>query len=449
MSALESAAASLAAMDGPVFVACSGGLDSTALTALAATAGGGEVGVLHVNPQLGAPADPLAPAARATAARLSLPFATLRVDVDPAHPGGLEAAAREARYAAIARLTPRTATVLSAHTADDRVETMLLRLGQGAGLRGLEGPRRTVQLAGRRIVRPLLHATRAELRAFAEAHALRWYEDPMNRDPRWRRVAIRKDVLPAWESVAPEIAAHLRSSAEQLAEDSALLRQYVDAAVTRSAAGAPGDARAISTVQQPSSAEAWRAVVAAHVAALGCRGRRGLVQEIAALAEAPAGAAVLGPGLRAERWQHRVVIASVDDPRQPLTRFQREATDLGPRPTSVGSWALTADTACAPDRGPLEPCERFDADAVRGPLIAEAACLDAPFVAFGHERARPVGAWLRSDGWNAFQRDTAVWVRDAAGPLWLVGGRRAARGALSDTAATSDACLTLSAAPRA
>lgn len=449
MSALESAAAFMAAMDGPVFVACSGGLDSTALTALAAEARRGDVGVLHVNHQLGAHADPLERAARATAARLSLPFATLRVDVDAAHPGGLEAAAREARYAAIARLTPRTATVLSAHTADDRVETMLLRLGQGAGLRGLEGPRQVVHVAGRRIARPLLRATRAQVRAFADAHALRWHEDPMNSETRWRRVAIRKDVLPAWEGIAPEIATHLRSSAEQLAEDSALLRQWVDAAVARTAACAPGDARAISTVQPPSSAEAWRAVVAAHVAALGCRGRRGLVQQIAALAEAPAGAAVLGPGLRAERWQFRVVIASVDDPRESLTRFERDATGLGPQPIPVGAWTLSADTTCAPESGSLERLERFDADAVRGPLIAEAACLDAPFVAFGHERARPVGAWLRSDGWNAYQRDTAVWVRDAAGPLWLVGGRRAARGALSDTAAASDACLALCAAPRA
>ena len=95
----------------------------------------------------------------------------------------LEATAREARYAA---LPP---DVCVAHTADDRAETVLLNLLRGAGLAGVAAP-------FSRVRRPILGLRRAETRALCESARVSVVDDPMNDDPRFARVVVRKQLLP-------------------------------------------------------------------------------------------------------------------------------------------------------------------------------------------------------------------------------------------------------------
>lgn len=434
----------IAALDGPVYVACSGGFDSAALTALAAGARS-DVRVLHVNHQLGEHAEALEDAARACAARHGLSFSCARVKVTPGSKG-LEHAARIARYQAFAAQTPSDAIVLTGHTAEDAVETLLLRLGQGTGLRGLQGPRAEIVLYERRVVRPLLDVPRAALRCLVPEGA--WHEDPMNDALRFRRVGIRRQVLPAWHGLADEIAAHLRSSCEQVREDSALLRQWTRAAFDACETEAPAGGFALSTLAPPSSAEAWRALI--HLGMEGCsiRPSRDLIARIASLADARPGTSVLGHGCRAERWLHRVVICP-GVAREALPRFGAEPTPLDAAWRAVGEWELSrgaeSERRAAP-RGSHR--ERFAQRAIQGALLAELAPHDAPFRAFGADASRPVGAWLQSDGWNAFERERAIWIRDDVGPLWIVGGRRSARAPLTDPGSNSERCVALSAQPR-
>src|SRR5690606_9408827 len=77
------------------------------------------------------------------------------------------------------------------HTATDQAETVLYRLSRGTSLRGLGAmaPRRGPW------VRPLLGATRDEVRAYLQRHDLRWAEDPSNQDPRFARTRVRREVL--------------------------------------------------------------------------------------------------------------------------------------------------------------------------------------------------------------------------------------------------------------
>ena len=100
-------------------------------------------------------------------------------------PAGLGA---RRRYAAAARLAlPRGATIVTGHTADDQVETILYRLASSPSRRALLGMR---PLDGR-LARPLLGITRAEMTAYCEQRGLRWREDTTNAEPAYARNRIR------------------------------------------------------------------------------------------------------------------------------------------------------------------------------------------------------------------------------------------------------------------
>src|SRR5690606_38864871 len=163
-------------------VAYSGGLDSTVLLAGAARlVDPARLRALHVDHALHLDSADWARQCERTAAGLGVPFESVRVRVDVAAGTGVEAAARAARYAALGdRLLPDE-TLLTAHHADDQLETVLLRLLRGTGVRGLRGILPTARLGSGRVARPLLELTRAELRAIAELWGLSWLEDPSNR----------------------------------------------------------------------------------------------------------------------------------------------------------------------------------------------------------------------------------------------------------------------------
>lgn len=127
----------------------------------------------------------------------------------------LQARARQARYEALRAAATSTGATLIAtgHHADDRAETVLLRLLTGAGPRGLAvlPPR-----AGR-LIRPMLRARRADVLSHLARHGISHAEDPTNRDRRYLRTRVRFDVLPLLESLAPEVSRHLCALADQLA----------------------------------------------------------------------------------------------------------------------------------------------------------------------------------------------------------------------------------------
>jgi tRNA(Ile)-lysidine synthase len=181
----------------PVAVGCSGGADSVALLALAVDAGLEPVAV-HVDHGLRAGSEREADAVAAVAATLGAGFHARRAPV--AGGPNLEARARVGRYDALerARVTLGAEVVLVGHTADDQAETVLLNVLRGSAGAGLAGmsPRRE------RVVRPLLGMRRAETHAICDALAFAVLDDPMNHDVEFRRVAIRREVLPMLSSLA-------------------------------------------------------------------------------------------------------------------------------------------------------------------------------------------------------------------------------------------------------
>ena len=211
-----------------VAVACSGGADSLALAA-ATVHCAGRLGVavhgLVVDHGLQLGSGPVAQTAAEALRGLGCTVVrVLQTTVEG--PGGPEAAARRARYAALRAATPAGALVLLGHTLDDQAETVLLGLGRGSGPRSVAGMRELAVPWGR----PLLGVRRAVTAAACGALGLVPWADPHNADPRFQRVRLRTEVLPLLEDVlAGGVAPALARTASQLQEDLDLLDRQADA----------------------------------------------------------------------------------------------------------------------------------------------------------------------------------------------------------------------------
>ena len=203
-----------AARRAPLVVGCSGGADSLALAlAAAAVRGPDDVRAVVVDHRL---QDGSAERAAATVALLAERGIAARVQaVDVTGPGGIEAAARRARQAALCAARPHPdSPILLGHTLDDQAETVLLGLGRGSGARSLAGMRRWDPPW----LRPLLTVRRTTTRAACAG--LEVWDDPHNADPRFTRVRLRHEVLPLLEDVlSGGVAEALARTAEQLRED--------------------------------------------------------------------------------------------------------------------------------------------------------------------------------------------------------------------------------------
>ena len=209
----------LEGLEPPVVVGCSGGPDSLALLALAAAVGLEPVAV-HVDHGLRPGSARDADFVGACAARLGTRFRAERVTV--AAGPNLEARARSARYEALerARVAVGASAILVGHNADDQAETVVLNLlrGSASGGLGAMAPRRD------HVVRPLLDLRRADTEAVCAALGLEPLADPMNDDLAYRRVWIRREVLPmlaagAGRDLVPVLARQaeiLRSESDEL-----------------------------------------------------------------------------------------------------------------------------------------------------------------------------------------------------------------------------------------
>ncbi len=224
--------AALADLDGPVVVGLSGGADSLALAAAVAfeaPKAGVAASAVVIDHGLQEGSDVVAARAARVAEELGLPARTVRVEVG--REGGLEAAARDARRAAL-RAAARDAgasAILLAHTLDDQAETVLIGLARGSGSTSLGGMSPDREDDGIRWVRPLLGVRRTTTRAACVAQDLPPWDDPHNLDRRFLRVRVRQDVLPLLEtSIGPGVAEALARTADQLREDADAFAEMID-----------------------------------------------------------------------------------------------------------------------------------------------------------------------------------------------------------------------------
>jgi tRNA(Ile)-lysidine synthase len=412
-----------------VLVAVSGGPDSVALLDVLCALGeslGLALTAAHVHHGLRPEADAEADGVQRLCEHLGVPCHVERVTVRREAPwDGLEAESRRARHAALERVARvvGAARIATGHTADDQAETVLMRLLQGAGPRGLGG----IAPARGLLIRPLIETRRSAIEEYLRERGLAWAEDPSNRDPRFLRTRIRHDLLPF------------------IAE---LTGASVVEALGRSAAAA-------------------RAVVAdleerarADLARLATRDGAGISLAVGALAERPLelaaemlrqAAALLGETgpLRgpAQRALRRLL---VEAPPRRAARLGRLVVERSGRRLRIGPVALPAlATRTWPVPGALELPEigarldarivgrggdyaiprepgraAFDADALPSALSVRARRRGDLFSPFGAPTLRRLKSFLIDAGVPRWQRARTPLVEAGGEIIWVAGIRR-------------------------
>lgn len=227
----------------PAVIGLSGGPDSLALVAAAAAEGKCvhavvvDHGLQHGSAQVARRA-----AQQARSLGVSAEVIRLEIDLATAKRSGVEAAAREARYGVLAQAAGASgegagaADIWVAHTLDDQAETLLLGAlrGNPAGMAAVEP---VSALPGCRLVRPLLTVRRADTTGACSELGLEWWDDPMNHDPAYRRVAIRHRIIPALtDLLGGDANAPLAATADRIAADRRLVETLVDVSPTANCA---------------------------------------------------------------------------------------------------------------------------------------------------------------------------------------------------------------------
>jgi tRNA(Ile)-lysidine synthase len=326
-----------------VLVALSGGADSLALaaaTAFEAPRARLRAGAVIVDHGLQDASAEVAERAAAQARNLGLdPVVVVRVQVGT--DGGPEAAARDARYAALVDTIQSSdaAALLLGHTLDDQAETVLLGLARGSGAGSLQGmapvvraeirengppraggPRSAGSQGHHLMLRPLLGIRRSTTEAFCADSGLEPWNDPHNSDPAFARVRVRARVLPMLEEeLGPGIAIALARTAEQLREDESALDHFAEELIEDLAEHAEaGISLAVRGLEANPPALRQRIIRLAVSAEFGIAISRAQTLEVARLVTDWHGqGAVHLPGVRVERHGHLLVFSSAMKDREP------------------------------------------------------------------------------------------------------------------------------------
>src|SRR6185503_6889119 len=239
-----------------VAVGLSGGLDSVVLLHLLHGLRpklGYKLSAIHVNHGLSPNAGEWQRFCSSLCLELGIPLSTVKVKVKKQR-HGLEAAARAARRAAFLKL--RVDAIVVAHHLDDQAETVLFNLLRGAGLEGASGMPAVGKLGGKRLLRPLLHVPRSEIRDYAAEHHLAWIEDESNNDESLTRNFLRRQVGPLLETRFPRWKENLARAARHFAAAELDARRLLRAYLKGKGLRAPSEAKLVEMLKQFDSTSA-------------------------------------------------------------------------------------------------------------------------------------------------------------------------------------------------
>jgi tRNA(Ile)-lysidine synthase len=331
----------------------SGGADSAAAAAGLATALGSEaVTALHLNYRLRADSDRDEETCRELCALLGV---ELVVEHPQLPPGNVQAAAREARYAAAARLRRERALdwIAAGHTQTDLAETVIYRLASSPGRRALLG----LRARHGHVIRPLLGIKRERARSLASAATLPFRDDPTNEEPLYARNRIRNEILPVLREIATDPEATIAETQAELSEEGALLERLAADALRVSGADSAGvisreALEAIDPVIRRFALRRMAELAAGRQIPLS-RSRAALISEL--LGKPEGGVVELGGGVEAHVEHGHVRFSAGPTPEA------IETTLTVPGECRFGSWEVRANlesgvpAAEGPERAVLDP----------------------------------------------------------------------------------------------
>ena len=243
---------------GSMGIAFSGGADSTALLLAAQACWPDRIQALHVNHGMQASAADFEQHCRQFCAERAIPLRVAQLRLRPGPGESPEDVARKARYAALANLASQqqVAHVALAHHADDQIETLLLALSRGAGLRGLSAMPARFERHAVVFYRPLLALKAGELRAWLQHAGVPFVTDPSNADESLTRNRIRHQLLPVLELAFPAFRQTMARSAVHAAQAQILLEQLAQTDALKT--GLPPEIQALQALSAERRANVLR-----------------------------------------------------------------------------------------------------------------------------------------------------------------------------------------------
>jgi len=203
-----------------IYIAYSGGIDSHVLLHLCASINDikENITAVYINHGLQVEAENWGKHCEQVCNHLGVKFIGLNTNAEAALGESPEEAARNARYAALKPLLAKGDLLLLAQHAEDQLETVLLQLFRGSGLKGLSGMPESTSFGEGTLLRPLLGISKAEIIEYAQHHDLKWIEDPSNKQTHFDRNFLRNDIIPHLKKRWPSLDKTVTRSAKHCAD---------------------------------------------------------------------------------------------------------------------------------------------------------------------------------------------------------------------------------------
>ena len=387
-----------------VLCAVSGGADSMCLLAqllsLAAQSGFAVLCAHFDHRQRGAESQRDADFVRAWCAEHDVPCFV------EAYEGGRsdEASLRAARYAFLRRVAAEQGCrwIATAHTADDQLETMLLNLARGSGLRGLAG----VAPVQGDLLRPMLDMTRADVEDYLRAHQIPHVEDSSNASDDYARNRLRHAAVPALQSVNAQAVRHAAETAALLREDA----DFLDSLARQALEQNDTSLEALRSLPRPVRARVFRLRFGAGLS-------RQHIDALHAFCMEDAPAALDLPGVRVLREQGKLRTASETPPLPELTLVPGQTYDL----PAHGLRITVSETDTLPEIYDSFTVYRFKSAEIRGKLTLTARRPGDAIRLAGRGCTKRLSDLFLEAGVPASERDFVPVLRDDLGPAAVFG----------------------------
>lgn len=312
-----------------------------------------------------------------------------------------EAALREARYAFLRRTAAEQGCrwIATAHTADDQLETLLLNLARGSGLRGMSG----IAPVQGDLLRPMLDLTRADVEAYLLAHQIPHVEDSSNASDAYARNRLRHAAVPALQSVNAQAVRHAAETAALLREDAdfldSLAREALDASL-----------ESLRLLPRPVRARVFRLRFGAGLTKQHIEALHAFILE-----DTPA--ALDLPGVRVLREQGRLLAASALPPLPELTLAPGQTYDL----PAHGFRITVSETDTLPEIYDSFTVYRFKSAEIRGKLTLTARRPGDAIRIQGRGCTKRLSDLFLEAGVPVSERDFVPVLRDDLGPAAVYG----------------------------
>ena len=315
-----------------------------------------------------------------------------------------EASLRDARYAFLRRTASEQGCrwIATAHTADDQLETMLLNLARGSGLRGLTG----VAPVQGDLLRPMLDMTRADVEAYLLQHRIPHVEDSSNASDAYARNRLRHAAVPALQSVNAQAVRHAAETASLLREDADFLDSLARQALDRDGASL----EALRSLPRPIRARVFRLRFGAGLS-------KQHIDALHAFCLEDAAAALDLPGVRVLREQGRLRAAAETPPLPEITLLPGRTYDL----PAHGFRLTVSETDTLPEIYDSFTVYRFKSAEIRGKLTLTARRPGDAIRLPGRGCTKRLSDLFLEAGIPVSERDFVPVLRDDLGPAAVCG----------------------------